>query len=204
MVSGVKYYGYRITILMDEKQVIAECLKGQTESFRQIVEAYADQMMALALSLLGNRQDAEDVCQEAFVQAFRNLHRYNPARSFRNWLLTILYRRSLDLKRKRTRWRRLLHHLSGYLLEAPSLSISRNMSRNNSEETEITGLSLPFPDNLTLPERAALTLWAGDGLNSQEIATILGCRPSTVRVHLYLARRKIRTWLDEKKERREK
>lgn len=58
---------------MDEKQVIAECLKDKTDSFRQIVETYADQMMALALSLLGNRQDAEDVCQEAFVQAFRNL-----------------------------------------------------------------------------------------------------------------------------------
>lgn len=61
------------------------------------------------------------------------------------------------------------------------------------------GLSLPFLDNLTLSERAALTLWAAEGLNSQEIATILGCRPSTVRVHLYLARRKIKTWLDENK-----
>jgi len=189
---------------MDENQVIAECLNGQTDSFRQIVEAYADQMMALALSLLGNRQDAEDVCQEAFVQAFRNLHRYNRARNFRNWLLTILYRRCLDLKRKRSRWRRFLHHLSGFLLEAPSLSISRHMSRNNAEETEIAGLSLPFLDNLTLPERAALTLWAAEGLNSQEIAKILGCRPSTVRVHLYLARRKIKAWLDEKNMREEK
>jgi len=184
---------------MDEKQVIAECLKGKTDSFRQIVETYADQMMALALSLLGNRQDAEDVCQEAFVQAFRNLHRYNPSKNFRNWLLTILYRRSLDLKRKKTRWRRFLHQFSGYLLESPSLSISKNMSRNNSGETEMPGLSLPFLDNLTLSERAALTLWAAEGLNSQEIATILGCRPSTVRVHLYLARRKIKTWLDENK-----
>ena len=184
---------------MDEKKVIAECLRGKTESFRQIVEAYADQMMALALSLLGNRQDAEDVCQEAFVQAFRNLHRYNPARNFRNWLLTILYRRSLDVKRKRTRWRRFLHHLSGYFLEAPSLSISRNMPGNDSEEIEMPGLSFPFLDSLTTQERASLILWATEGLNSQEIATILGCRPSTVRVHLYLARRKIKAWLDEKK-----
>ncbi|MCX7973747.1 MAG: hypothetical protein N3B16_04520 [Candidatus Aminicenantes bacterium] len=52
---------------MDEKEAIAKeaiahCLQGKLEAFKFIVEAYGNQMMALALSLLQNRQDAEDVC----------------------------------------------------------------------------------------------------------------------------------------------
>ena len=63
--------------LVDEKATIAACLAGQGEDFRLLVDAYKSQAMAMAMNVLGNRQDAEDVCQETFIQVFRHLARFD-------------------------------------------------------------------------------------------------------------------------------
>lgn len=87
---------------MDDNEIIAACLRGGREGFRDIVDRHQGPALAMALNILRNRQDAEDICQEAFVQAFRSLAQFDPRRSFRTWLFTILYRKCLDLlKRKR-------------------------------------------------------------------------------------------------------
>src|SRR4030065_1933290 len=87
---------------MDEQELSAGCLRGNMEDFRMIVEQYTAPAMALAMDVLGNRDDAEDACQELFIQVYRNLGSYDPTRSFKNWVYTILYRRCLDcLKRRR-------------------------------------------------------------------------------------------------------
>src|SRR4030067_1945039 len=87
---------------MDEQELIAGCLRGNMEDFRMIVEQYTAPAMALAMNVLGNRDDAEDACQELFIQVYRNLGSYDPTRNFKNWAYTILYRRCLDcLKRRR-------------------------------------------------------------------------------------------------------
>lgn len=184
---------------MDEKQIIDLCRQGNPEAFRLIVERYADQMMSLAMNLLGNRQDAEDVCQEAFVKAFRHLHRYNPQQSFRQWLLTILYRRSLDLLRKRKRLGRFLTNWKRWLTYPGSKANQLKFSEMDHLELRKDEFASSLLDGLPSRQRAVLTLWARDGLTSEEIAAILGCRPSTARVQLYLARKKIKTWLESKK-----
>ena len=61
--------------------------------------------MAAALNILGNREDAEDACQETFVQAYRHLRNYDARRSFKNWIYIILYRRCLDRLKKKRRFR---------------------------------------------------------------------------------------------------
>lgn len=54
---------------MNENDRIAACLEGRKEEFRVIVSAYQPQVMALALNILGNREDAEDACQEKIGRA---------------------------------------------------------------------------------------------------------------------------------------
>jgi RNA polymerase sigma-70 factor (ECF subfamily) len=89
---------------MDEKQLILSCLEGEVGAFKGIVDKYKTKAMALALNMLGNREDAEDACQEAFTKAYCNLDRFNPQIPFRNWFYTILSNRCLDLLRKRRRF----------------------------------------------------------------------------------------------------
>lgn len=184
---------------MDEKEAIARCLQGDPEAFQFIIDNYSQPMMVLALSLLRNRQDAEDVCQEAFLQAFCYLNRYDEKQSFRQWLLTILYRRIIDFKRKHSRWINFLKHFRENFLQTSSALAKKNEPQTNFEAKEKTNHFFSFLENLTPKERAVLTLWTAEGLTSQEIAKIIGCHPSTVRVYLYLSRKKVKAWLEEKK-----
>ncbi len=52
---------------MNEKQLILSCHEGEAEAFREMVDIYKTKAMALALNMLGNREDAEDICQETFL-----------------------------------------------------------------------------------------------------------------------------------------
>ncbi|NTV81954.1 MAG: hypothetical protein HGA24_11105, partial [Candidatus Aminicenantes bacterium] len=71
---------------MNEQEIIEGCLQGEPSSNRAMVEAYGNLVLSVALNVVGNRQDAEDVCQETFLQVFRRLDRYDRARSFKTWL----------------------------------------------------------------------------------------------------------------------
>jgi RNA polymerase sigma-70 factor (ECF subfamily) len=175
---------------MDEKERIAACLAGRGEDFRPIVEGYGSQVFAMAMNVLGNRQDAEDVCQETFVQVFRHLAEYDPAKSFRNWVFTILYRRCLDVLKRKRRFQaafRRISHEPGHRLSADFIP-----------PDERQDLARIVRKHLSPKERAALALWANEGLTSAEIAEVIGCSSSTARVYLFNARRKIKTFLEKR------
>jgi len=173
---------------MDEKKRIAACLCGDGEEFRPIVNQYQGPLTALAVNMLGNRQDAEDVCQETFVQAFLHLDRYDPSLSFRNWLYTILYRRVLDLIKRKRRFRAFFARAAADPLRPP-------YTEPNKATADPTHF-LKLLENLSPRERLAAALWANDGLTAVEIAGVLGCAASTARVYLFNARKKIKAELE--------
>jgi RNA polymerase sigma-70 factor (ECF subfamily) len=73
---------------MEEREIVAGCLAGAAGADRAMIEAFGPLILAVALNVLGNKEDAEDVFQETFISVFRNLDRYDPERSFKTWLLT--------------------------------------------------------------------------------------------------------------------
>jgi RNA polymerase sigma-70 factor (ECF subfamily) len=174
---------------MDDDELIASCLNGNLEDFRMIVERFSAPAMALAVNMLGNRDDAEDACQELFIQVYRNLRSYDPNRSFKNWLYTILYRRCLDQLRKRRR----------------NLDLEKRMSRETPLITTADpgnpgpARSLPSSllEGLKAKERTALSLWANEGYSAKEISEVLSCSASTARVYHFQARKKIKRLLEQ-------
>ena len=175
---------------MDEKETIAACLAGRGEEFRFLVEGYKSQVMAMAMNVLGNRQDAEDVCQETFVQVFRHLAQFDPTRPFRSWLFTILYHRCLDVIKRKKRFRAAFGRMS----HDPGHPTHADFD----DPIERREISRIVQKQLSPKERAALVLWANEGLNSAEIAGIVGCSASTARVTLFNARRKLKSVLEKK------
>ncbi len=173
---------------MNETERIEACQRGNSEEFRPIVETYKASMLALALNVLRNRQDAEDACQEAFVRAFRSLDRYDPRLSLRNWLFVILYRGCLDIVRKRRRFRA----FSARAAFEPGTN-SPSASPFSPERQEI---AMAILDQLTPKERMILSLWANEDCSAAEIAGILGGSASTARVHLFNARAKIKKLME--------
>jgi RNA polymerase sigma-70 factor (ECF subfamily) len=173
---------------MEEQEIIGGCLKGDPVSDRAMVEAYGNLVLSVALNVIGNRQDAEDVCQETFLQVFRRLDRYDRTRSFKTWLLTIAYRRSLDMLRKK---RRFAEFSVRARFEPAVLGRGANPGANDPEPLPSALLT-----KLSPRERTALTLWANEGYSAKDISEVLACSASTARVYLFNARRKIKALLE--------
>jgi RNA polymerase sigma-70 factor (ECF subfamily) len=173
---------------MEEEPLIYSRPGSDEDAFRTIVDAYTGAAMALAINLLGNRDDAEDVCQETFIQVFRRLDSYDRTRSFRTWFYTILYRRCLDHLKRRRRSRALLRHI-----ERDPVVLSSTQPACSSEAG---GLPAGLLDRLKMRERTALCLWANDGYTAKEISEVLRCTPGTARVYLFQARKKIKKLLE--------
>jgi RNA polymerase sigma-70 factor (ECF subfamily) len=178
---------------MEDRELIQSCLDGNLEQFGRIVERYGAQTMALAMNILGNREDAQDASQEAFIQAFRNLGQFDIGRNFKPWLFAILYRRCLDRLKKH---RRLREALSRMKIEKARKLNPGAVARSADPSTESRSISPVLLEILSPKERAALCLWANEGYSAVEISRVIGCSANTARVYLFNARKKIRVRLE--------
>src|ERR1017187_7839380 len=83
--------------------VLARARQGDSEAFRALVERHSRSVFRLAFRMTGNEQDAEDVVQESFLRAYRQLGKFDERASFGTWLYRIATNYSLDLVRSRKR-----------------------------------------------------------------------------------------------------
>jgi RNA polymerase sigma-70 factor (ECF subfamily) len=177
---------------MDDQAIVRRCLEGDPGSFRQIVDGHKAPLMATAMTVLGNRQDAEDICQETFVQAYRHLASFDSGRDLRAWLYTILYRRCLNVIKKKKR-------LAGVLdrLRADPGAWARSIDQGPAGSG---ALPAGLYEALDPKERTVLSLWVNEGYTAAEIGSVLGCPPGTARYYLCTVRKKIRTLMEKKDE----
>lgn len=169
--------------------MIAACLRGDQVGFSGLYDRFASGVYRLCYSLLFNKQDAEDVVQEAFVYAFKNLHRFDPSRaSFKTWLYTIAVSRCRNMYR-----RKLLPSLD--VLQIFNLNIAAPRAQTPEAEylrrdaTEAVESALA---SLTPRLREAVVLRYGHGLTYREIAAVLGCPQKTAESRVRLAHGRLR------------
>jgi RNA polymerase sigma-70 factor (ECF subfamily) len=84
-----------------DHDLVRAALGGSERAFRQLVERYERGVLGLVMRIVLNREDAEDVAQEAFVKAFTKLDTFDPAYKFSNWLFKIAHNTALDALRRR-------------------------------------------------------------------------------------------------------
>src|SRR2546426_1777422 len=87
--------------MADETEIIRRCLTGDERAHRELMARFERPVFSVALRMLRQREDAEDVTQETFVRMFRALERYDPSRPFSAWVFTITSRLCIDLLRRR-------------------------------------------------------------------------------------------------------
>jgi len=163
----------------------------ETEPTAEIVQEFEQRLadssrlafrVALGV-LLRNREDAEDVAQEAFLRAYRNFHRLRDRERFRAWLGRIAWRLALD--RRRAAGRRERRELASVdLASAPTaedLTASREFQRHLERAI----------DELPKKLRLALILAAIEGHDLREVARLLGLPEGTVKSRLHLARKQL-------------
>lgn len=169
--------------MMNEARVIRRCLSGDTNAFAQLVNRYHRHVLALALNITGDADDARDVAQDSFIQAYCHLNRFDLNKSFKNWLMGITYKRSIDRIRKNKSFLKFMKHYT-------KVAKTNETSKSRMIEDAIT--LNPLLKKLKARERTVLYLAVTDSYSAREIGTILGCSESTVRVHIFNARKKLK------------
>jgi RNA polymerase sigma-70 factor (ECF subfamily) len=91
----------RMSVQADETTLIRAAQEGDQDAFEQLVRAYDQSVLRLAMNLLRSPEDAHDVYQEAFLRVYRNLHSFRFDCSFHTWLFRIVTNLCLDQMRKR-------------------------------------------------------------------------------------------------------
>jgi RNA polymerase sigma-70 factor (ECF subfamily) len=168
---------------------IAQAVGGDQAAYARLYEAFAGGIYRLCYSLLLNREDAEDVMQESFVYAFRNLHRFNGEKSaFRTWLYTIAISRCRNQYRRHRIPHLDLSVLLNIGLPAPhSETPEAVFARRSARETLEHALG-----RLSPRLREAVVLRYAHSLTFREIAEIMDCPPKTAESRVRLAHEALR------------
>ena len=181
----------------EEQSLIERCLGGDMEAFRPLVQRYRRLAFSVALRMLGSRTDAEDVAQQAFVDAFNALDRFRGhgrAHAFSTWLLRIAVNRSKDiLKSKKRTEERLQHDVPGSAAvfshdpSNPESNASRGERRQRLEWALL---------RLEPKYREVLILKDIEDLSYSEIRSILELPISTLKIRAVRARMMLRRLVD--------
>jgi RNA polymerase sigma-70 factor (ECF subfamily) len=169
---------------------IKRAQRGDHDAFRSLVERHTHAVFRLAWRITGNTVDAEDVVQETFLRAWKQLGKFDGRAAFGTWVHRIGANCSLDHIRSRKG-----------KAEASEDPLSRVAHGGPSPErlalsSEITGLLIPALDELTDMERTAFILRHYDGLPILEISRVLGVETGAAKHSVFRAVQKLRRALE--------
>ena len=172
-----------------ESLLVEKVREGDTEAFAEIVRRRTPGLLAFLRRLLGDAEDARDVAQLTFVRAWENRHRYDPAWAYSTWLFRIASNLAVDALR--ARGSRARTEFENFRLVRGGLSAEPE-GPSRLERQEIRRIFEECAVVLSEKQRLVFVLREFEERESREIAAILDCRESTVRNHLFQARRLLR------------
>jgi RNA polymerase sigma-70 factor (ECF subfamily) len=173
----------RAAALERDAALIRRVREGDSSAFDGLVQAYMRPAFQMAYRVVGHREDAEDLVQEAFLAAYQYLESFDASRPFGPWLNRIVMNRGANLRRARAR--RATEPEADGISTAPS-------ALDESTRTEARELLEQAMGTLNERQRLIVTLFDVDGMTSTEIGAMLELAPGTVRWHLHEARRVLR------------
>ncbi len=174
--------------------VVAQVRAGDHDAFRFLVERYSRPVFRVAYRVTGHEQDAEDVVQETFLRAYRQIGQFQERSAFSTWLYRIAFNCAHDLLRqrpKRQRVQSLDDEEAGPGLEPVDGSADGSPHRKLADR-EFAGKLRDAFHELSLQERAAFMLRHFEGLSIEEIGKVLGLQQSATKHSVFRAVRKLR------------
>ncbi|MCH5374402.1 MAG: sigma-70 family RNA polymerase sigma factor [Planctomycetes bacterium] len=175
-----------------DNELIEQCLDGQAAAFGELVCRYQDRLFNSLYRMLGSREDAADIAQEAFVSAFQKLKTFRGDAQFYSWLFRIAYNAAVSMKRK-ARIKTISgdrlkddagleaddgtpDHQPGHSIEVEEMQAAVQMA--------LSQLSDEYRDTIVLKEM--------EDMSYEEIAEILDVPVGTIRSRLHRARAELR------------
>ncbi len=177
-----------------EAAAIARARGGDGDAFRMLVERHSRSVFRLAYRLTGNEQDAEDVVQESFLRAYRQLEKYDGRAGFHTWLYRIATNYALDLLRSRKRTNQRKDEEGNYMLDnIPAAETPADRAVFSLQlRQRLAGAMAALSDQ----ERAAFVLRHFEGHSIHEIGEALGVGESATKNSIFRAVQKLRRALE--------
>ena len=185
---------------MDESSVIRAVQAGDQDAFEQLVRAYDQSVLRLALNLLRSPEDARDVYQEAFLRVYRNIHAFRFDCSFHTWLYRIVTNICLDHLRKRK-----VRREESAVVETPDGPVDRmdsfeHEAAHSDPERRLWNRQLSSRidaalSDLSARERVVFELRHYQGLRLRTIGDMLGTSEEAAKNCLFRATQKMRVVL---------
>jgi RNA polymerase sigma-70 factor (ECF subfamily) len=178
--------------LSDDASLIAATLAGDTAAFGRLVAAYQDRLYNSLLRVLGSAEDAADIVQDAFVQAFTKLNTFRGSSAFYTWLYRIAFNLAMSHARRGHRTASLDDRKALVGEEPMDGQPTAEAGVMQQERAELVHAALGA---LSMDYRQILVLREIDGCRYDEIAEILELPVGTVRSRLFRARLQMRDLL---------
>ncbi len=169
----------------NDQELVARVLQGDSQAFTELVESYQQAVYNLAYRMLGDAREAEDAAQEAFLRAYQHLSSYDPERSFKTWLLSIVSNYCIDrLRKRRLIWLSIEEPLPPHPALTSNMPEPEEAFVSKERDTAIQGLLA----SLAPEYRAAVILRYWYDMSYAEIAEMLGTTESAIKSRLFRAR----------------
>jgi len=183
-----------------DAEAVSQTLSGDLRAYDRLIESYQRRAVAVSYRLLGNINDAMDVCQDAFLKAYRSLATLQEPRRFGPWLMRIVSNLSLNYRRDRQPMLSLKTAEDDPAGVDEAAGVDRDTRRDGGVAEGLISQELDreIADAINkLPEkqRLALVLFAIEGLPQKEVAEILECRVELVKWNVFQARKTLKEQL---------
>ncbi|MGW8266971.1 MAG: RNA polymerase sigma factor [Longimicrobiales bacterium] len=171
-----------------DAELVEEVREGIVEAFEALVRRYLRAAHRLAMSIVADADEADDIVQDGFILALRRIHQLREPAAFRNWLLSIVRNRAINIRAAAAR------------RAEPGLEETRVASGLAGPDAELERAELEkevqrAAEGLTRMQRRVFLLHDIEGKNHGEIAESLGISRGSSRVHLHMARRGVQSRL---------
>jgi len=173
---------------LGDSELVERTRGGESRAFDVLVERHMRRSFSVAYRLLGHREDAEDLVQDAFIAALEGLDGFDTERSFGPWFTRIVVNRGLNARKARS-----VRNTEQLPVE---LASSGTLPDRAAEQAELRDRLRDVLATLPEKQRVAVQLFELEGFSGAEIAEILDIPAGTVRYHLHQARHALRDALE--------
>lgn len=174
----------------EDREIIADVIRGNKEMFSKIVMKYTDRIFALAYTMIGNYHTAQDLTQEVFLKAYQALYSLKDISSFNSWLYKIATNTCREWLRKNKKYKKLT--LFGNLSEVESAVTNVFTGGNHMENKELFNKVENALNNLSSLHREVAVLRFMENKSYKEIAEVVGSTPNSIAEMVFRIRKSLR------------
>jgi len=178
----------------NDQVYINKILDGDTNAFTTLVDRYKDLVYTLALRMMKNKEEAEEVSQDSFIKAYKSLNRFKGDSKFSTWIYRVAYNTCLDRLKKNKRQQQTvtIDEYTEHQVKTIDNALDKIETQEKQQAIKDCLELLPSEDSFLL------TLYYFEELSLDEISKIVGLKPNNVKVKIFRSRKKLATILKER------